>query len=68
MCEQIVGFPASQLVEHFCARCAEHFVAVPVPLYLKENEEVLDLVSRVQFSERSCEQVLESKFHKLLGS
>ena len=48
--ERIVEVSVPHLAEQFCARCAEHFVAVAVPLILKENVEVVKLALRGEIS------------------
>ena len=64
ICERIVEVAVPHLAEQFCARCAEHFAAVPVPLTLKENVEVVNLALRGQISERICEQIVHCPFHR----
>ena len=39
--ERVVEVAVPRVAELFCARSAEHFVAVPVPLILKENVALL---------------------------
>ena len=58
VCEQIEGSPVPQVATHLCARCAEHSVAVPVPLNLKENDEVVNLPLHQQISEIICVQIV----------
>ena len=49
ICVRSVDVRDPQAAEQFCARCVEHPVAVPVPLILKENAEVVNLSLRGQF-------------------
>ena len=51
--------PVKQILKHCDARCAEPFVAVPVPLVLKRNVEVKNWAFQEQVFERTCGQILK---------
>ena len=57
-CEQNVEVHVPQGAELFVAPCAEHILAVPGPLIVKENVEVVSLVPYGQLPKRICEPIV----------